>query len=54
MPHKNLLSILIHLISIAILLYLIQVDSDPVFDKLIIASVILIELSLLKILQKQV
>lgn len=50
---KKSSSIFIHLISIAILLYLIKSGTDPVLDKIGIASAIFMELNLIRILQEQ-
>lgn len=54
MNTKKLPSILLYLISIAILFYLMKIGDDPAFDKLSIASAIFIELNLLRILQEPV
>lgn len=51
---KKSSTILIHLVSIVILLFLIKSGSDPFWDKLGIASAIFIELNLLRILQEPV
>ncbi|MCZ2473162.1 hypothetical protein G9H62_09940 [Aquirufa ecclesiirivi] len=50
---KKSSAIFIHLISIAVLLYLIKSGSDPLWDKVGISTAILMELNLLRILQEQ-
>ena len=53
MNHKKRSAIFLHLISIVILLFLIKMGVDPIFEKMGIASAVFIELNLLRILQEQ-